>query len=195
MKNQLCELFEFCEANRISPNQLYILWCISNKTRPKHTNDFLELRNMVRAEMLSEDYLMTDAGKKIFESANAFQKQKPIAVVSEDLASNVITYLNLFPAGKLPSGKAARANKTDITKSFTWFFANYTYSWDVILSATAYYVDTYEKNKFMYMKNSQYFIRKQVTGANFDSELASYCEIILTDGHKEDTTGLKEKVV
>jgi hypothetical protein len=76
-----------------------------------------------------------------------------------------------------------------------WFFANYSYSWDTILQATAYYVDTYEKQKFMYMKNSQYFIRKQITGATFESDLANYCEIIINGGYDESGNQIIEKVV
>jgi hypothetical protein len=57
------------------------------------------------------------------------------------------------------------------------------------------YVDSYEKNRYMYMKNSQYFIRKQSIDKTWDSELAAFCEIILNGGYQDDDNHIKEKVV
>lgn len=189
-------LFDFCENKAIAPNELYVLWCIQNKKRPKVTNVYAELRHLTGAAYLENDYSITQKGRDLLEQLRKIQKTNSTPSDNlEDLEIYIAKYLELFPPGKLPSGKSARVNKADIEKAFRWFFKNYTYDWSVILKATAYYVDTFEKNKFLYMRNSQYFIRKQITGVNFESDLANYCEIILNGGHEEDVTGLTEKVV
>jgi hypothetical protein len=188
-------LFNFCESKAIAPNELYVLWCIENKKRPKILNLYAELRHLVSGNYLEVDYSITAKGREILGQFKKFYKTDKVTLNPEELTLNIAKYLELFPPGKLPSGKSARVNKADIEKAFIWFFKNYSYDWTIILKATAYYVDTFEKNNFLYMRNSQYFIRKQITGVNFESDLANYCEIILNNGHEEDITGLTEKVV
>ena len=104
-------------------------------------------------------------------------------------------YINLFPAKKLPSGKLARSARKNIENAFQWFLKTYDYSWDVILKATAYYVDSYEKNNYLYMRNSQYFISKMNPDKTRESELANYCEIIQNGMEEESDSFFKEKVV
>ena len=57
------------------------------------------------------------------------------------------------------------------------------------------YVDEYESKNYMFMRNSQYFIRKANQDKTWESELAGYCEIILNGGHNEDNNHIQEKVV
>jgi hypothetical protein len=118
----------------------------------------------------------------------------PVVSVTAEL-EHIDRYLSVFPKGKLPSGKPARVNKKNLEESFKWFFKNYTYDWDTILRATFYYVETYEKTNYMYMKNSQYFIRKQNTDKSWDSELANYCEIIINGEDIDDSPHFTDKVV
>jgi hypothetical protein len=194
------DFYDYLDKLGITPNAFHVLWCISNSRRTSLVNFWPELRLLELSELVNDVYAITDKGKEILiEGENilcngSVPKKKPKLVV-EDLEAYTVKYLELFPAGKLPSGKAAKVNKNDIIKAFMWFFANYSYSWDTILQATAYYVDTYEKQKFMYMKNSQYFIRKQITGATFESDLANYCEIIINGGYDESGNQIIEKVV
>lgn len=196
MSKKVIDMFDFCEENNITPNELYILWCMYVKSHPKLTNIHSEIRNLVRSDRISSDYKILDAGKVLVDKLKKKYNVKTINVnFEENLPQYIDKYLDLFPKGKLPSGKSARVNKTDIEKSFRWFFKTYEYDWDTVLKATAYYVDTFEKNKFLYMRNSQYFIRKQITGVNFESDLANYCDIILNGGHEDDISGLTEKVV
>jgi hypothetical protein len=118
-----------------------------------------------------------------------------MAATVDTAEDNIMKFLMIFPKGKLPSGKPARVNRKNIEESFKWFHKNYTYDWDTILRATLYYVDTYEKANYMYMKNSQYFIRKQNTDKSWDSELANYCEIIINGEDLEDAPHFSDKVV
>jgi len=190
----LTQFYDILDEIDVTPNAFHILWCIANKRRPKSVNAHTELRNLNAAKLIDDKYAITEEGKTVLGKVSTVFKteiveQKPI--VSDDY---IAQYLNLFPKGKLPSGKSARVNRRDIDKAFKWFFQNYDYSWDTILKATAYYVDSFEKQKFMYMRNSQYFIGKTNPDKTKDSDLASYCEIILNGGYEEETT-LSEKVV
>jgi hypothetical protein len=132
------------------------------------------------------------AGELVF--GNGSKPKKKVVQEIPDMEENVVKYLNMFPLGKLPTGKPARVNKKNITEAFKWFFMNYDYSWEVVLKATAFYLDSFEKDNFKFMRNSQYFIRKQNTDKSWDSDLASYCEIILTGGDS-DSEIIHEKVV
>lgn len=55
-----------------------------------------------------------------------------------------------------------------------FFIENPQYDWDLVLDAAAYYVEHFRKQQYQFMKTAGYFISK-----NNESELASYCEMIL----------------
>lgn len=101
----------------------------------------------------------------------------------------------LFPKGKLPSGKQARADRRNLKANFIWFFKNYKYDWDIILKATALYVDEYERKNYLYMRTSQYFISKMNPDKSRESELANYCAQIISGDYQDDTNHFSEKVV
>lgn len=195
------DFFDYLAEKGITPNGFYVLWGIANKSRPLLINVHTELRLLANLDFIEDAKkgILTEKGLQIMSDAETLfgnmklEVKQPIA--STDDQSNIEKYIELFPKGKLPSGKAARVPKADIKTAFDWFFKTYEYSWDTVLKATAYYVDSYETNGFLYMKNSQYFIRKQITGKTFDSDLAAYCEIILNGGHEDDGSFIKEKVV
>lgn len=192
-------LFSFIESKEISPNSFYILWCISNSHKPTVTNPYQEIRELQEKNLIDTAYRLTEAGAKILKDAESQLKNIKVnekeVLTSDEEQEYINKYLEMFPKGRLPSGKSARVNKKDIEKAFRWFFTNYSYSWDTILKATAYYVDSYEKMKFMYMRNSQYFIGKTNPDKTKDSDLASYCEIILNGGYDEEGNQITDKVV
>jgi len=191
-------LFSFIESKDISPNSFYILWSIANSHKPMVTNPYKELRELQEKGLVTAEYKLTEAGAKVLRDA---EKQLGTKInekevfTSEEEQEYIVQYLDMFPKGRLPSGKSARVNKKDIEKAFKWFFANYSYSWETVLKATAYYVDSYEKTNFLYMRNSQYFIGKTNPDRTKDSDLASYCEIILNGGHDEEGNQIIDKVV
>jgi hypothetical protein len=67
--------------------------------------------------------------------------------------------------------------------------------YDPYLSYAKMYVDEYETKNYLYMRNSQYFIRKNNVDKTWDSELANYCELVLTGYTGEDSNHFSEKVV
>lgn len=194
------DYYDFLDNAGISPNAYHILWCIYHKRRPIVVNPHPEFRALVSSNHLTDELTLTETGKNVMEEGEALfgngskPKKKPSALIP-NFDENIVQYVNLFPIGKLPTGKPARVNKKNIGDAFKWFFDNYDYSWETILKAAAYYVDTYEKDQFRFMRNSQYFIRKQNTDKSWDSDLASYCEIILNGGHDESGQIIHEKVV
>jgi len=187
------EIFNKLSKSGISPNAFYALWCIYYKEKSYMQKVNLDLRALVSAGYIDESYLVTMKGVDLLASIETFAKTTPMAIATD--VDNYDKFLSIFPKGKLPSGKPARVNKKNIIEAFTWFFKHYTYEWDVILRATWYYVETYEKANFMYMKNSQYFIRKQNTDKSWDSELANYCEIIINGEDEPDSSHFSDKVV
>ena len=115
--------------------------------------------------------------------------------MGKDFLDKINEYRNIFPAGKLPSGKPARVNVRSLETNFRWFFEEYSHDWDTIIKATKMYVNQYEENDFNYMMTSQYFIAKQDKHKVKTSTLADYCDMII-DGVSEITDNhFKEKVV
>ena len=182
------ELFDHIEIKGITPNQYYMLWCISMKRVPKHINTALEMRCLTTDGYI-KDSKITQKGEDVLG------KLVSLPTKAKTTTYNVDDYLELFPKGKLPSGKPARVNKRNIEEAFGWFFKNYDYEWTTVLKATSYYVDTYEKDNYKYMRNSQYFIRKQNTDKTWDSELANCCDIVLGGDDLTDNAHFSERVV
>lgn len=186
------EIFEKLSKSGISPNAFYILWCIYYKEKSYMPKVNLDLRALVSAGYVDESYLVTLKGVDLLASIEIFVKSTTQPANSDDYYDK---FLSIFPKGKLPSGKPARVTKKSIVEAFTWFFKNYTYDWDTILRATLYYIESYEKTNYMYMRNSQYFIRKQNTDKSWDSELANYCEIIINGEDEDDAPYFSDNVV
>ena len=184
----MLQLFQFIEDNNLTPNQLYLLWCIKNKNLAKNINPQLELRGLI-AEGYIESSKITSKGDLLLESLTKNENS------TSNSLDHVDVFLNIFPKGKLPSGKPARVNKRNIEEAFRWFFKNYKYDWKTIIAATVYYVDSFEKDNFKFMRNSQYFIRKQNSDKSWDSELANCCDIVLNGDDQDDSPHFSERVV
>jgi hypothetical protein len=191
------ELFEYLELKDIKPNSLYILWCLSNKRKSSLTNADVhtELRRLVNSGLINADYTLTAEGFQVLESVPNSQGETTSEIKQSDSMDYIDRFVSIFPKGKLPSGKPARVNKRNLEEAFKWFFKNYTYDWDTILRATWYYVEIYEKDNYKYMRNSQYFIRKQNTDKTWDSELANCCEIIINGDDEPEGSHFSDKVV
>jgi hypothetical protein len=155
---------------------------------------YTELRGLQVAGYVSTDGRITNKGVEVAEKIPVAKKtaKKPSLVITEDC---ITQYLDLFPKGKLPSGKLARSDRKNIKTNLDWFFKTYEYSWDVVIRATALYVDEYEKKNYLYMKTSQYFISKMNPDRTRDSELANYCSSVVNNDYESDDNFFSEKVV
>jgi hypothetical protein len=185
------EVFQALSANNLTPNQYFLLWCIANKQPATGVNPNLEKKQLISEDMITADFKITPKGMQMIALIDANRGPSNVVVKSFDADE----YLNLFPKGKLPSGKPARINKKTIVDSFTWFFKNYDYDWTTVIKATGMYVDEYEVKNYLYMRNSQYFIRKQNSDKTWESELANYCEMILSGDTSSDSHHFSENVV
>lgn len=153
---------------------------------------------LINEGYLHNDSSITTEGKKIISTLNNYftvnKKKTNKQLMGTSASSNVDKYRDIFPKGKLPSGVPARNNIKILTENFRWFFAEYDYSWEEILKATRMYVNEYQKNNYLYMVNSQYFISKQDKHKVKVSKLADYCDMI-RDGVNTESDHFKEKVV
>jgi hypothetical protein len=116
-------------------------------------------------------------------------------LMGHNFMQNIEAYVKIFPNKKLSSGKYARVPAKNLENSFRWFFETYNYSWEVVFKATQKYVNEYESKNFEFMRNSQYFLRKQNTlDKTWDSDLATYCEY-LNDNPDDDVIPFIDLVV
>ena len=192
------ELFQQILKEKMTPNQFLILYGIKKSLSlplPDNKSDVQQLKSLGFIEQ--DGSLSIKANKVIARFENYFIKAKKrtsIQLMGKEFLKRINEYRDIFPAGKLPSGKPARVNVKTLENSFRWFFENYDFSWDEVIDATSMYVNSYRDNDYMYMKTSQYFISKQDKSKVRTSDLADYCDMI-RDGVEPEDTHFKEKVV
>tara|TARA_Y100001972_G_scaffold124219_1_gene172954 strand:- start:137 stop:721 length:585 start_codon:yes stop_codon:yes gene_type:complete len=192
------ELFQQILKEKMTPNQFLILYGIKKSLSlplPDNQSDVQQLKSLGFIEQ--DGSLSIKANKVIARFENYFIKAKKrtsIQLMGKEFLKRINEYRDIFPAGKLPSGKPARVNVKTLENSFRWFFENYDFSWDEVIDATSMYVNSYRNNDYMYMKTSQYFISKQDKSKVRTSDLADYCDMV-RDGVEPEDTHFKEKVV
>ena len=193
------ELFSKILQHGLTPNAVYVLYCIKEKVKCSDSVNFsLEVLKLKSGNYLTENLeLSGNTLKFIQEIEGYFKKSKKKTskiLMGDEFLENIKTYNECFPATKLPSGVYARVNVKSLENAFRWFFEEFNYSWDVVIQATEKYVEEYSINRYNYMRNSQYFIRKQNTDKTWDSTLATYCDMILQDDY-EPPVFFKENIV
>jgi hypothetical protein len=194
------EMFNEMSRHKLSPNQYYLLCCIRDSISPLRINMHLELRSLVAEGWLVQEnkhiheYKLTPKSYTLIdqlESLFKINKRKTSnQILGDKFKENIAQYTQMFPNQKLPSGKAARSAPGNLEKNFRWFFDNFNYEWELILQATGVYINEHQKNNYLYMRTSQYFIRKDNL-----SDLADLCENILNGGYEEEKKTIKVKVV
>ena len=140
------EIFNLLIKKQLSPNQLYILYCIKHKIKTNDfINDALEVKRLQSTDWLEAD--MKLAGKAIIllqELESYFKNSKKktsTTLMGDNFMENIDVYLDIFPKFKLPSGKYARSDKKNLENNFRWFFESHTYTWETVINATKTYVD------------------------------------------------------
>ena len=183
----------------LTPNTFYVLYCMHHKIKPdKSVNASLEITKLKSGNYLTESLELSGNSLKFIQEIEGYfkksKKKTSKTLMGDDFLENIKTYNECFPATKLPSGVYARVNVKSLENAFRWFFEEFDYSWDVVIQATEKYVEEYSINRYNYMRNSQYFIRKQNTDKTWDSTLATYCDMITQDDY-EPPVFFKEKIV
>lgn len=177
----------------ISPNQLYILYCIREGQEAQFVNLFVELRALRTVGYLDKYNKLTEKATSLMNEMEPLFDNTPVKHTSEEeLLAFINSYYEMWPRIKLGSGKYARADKKNLQIAFKWFFKTYDYSHETVLAATAAYLNEFEAQNWEYMRTSQYFIRKGDT-----SDLASYCSIIDSgiDPNEDNRNHFPDKVV
>jgi hypothetical protein len=192
----MTEIFIKCIKEKITPNSFYVLYCINEKIIVSNfVNKTLECKKLQNDEWLDENLKLTSKSIIfISEINNYFKKAKKKtneSLLGLNSSNNINTYNEIFPNKKLSSGKYARVNEKTLENAFRWFFETYDFTWDIIFKATKKYVNEYSIKQYEYMRTSQYFIRKQNIDKTWDSDLATYCDLI-TNGEDEITVYFKE---
>ena len=193
------EVFDKLSKIGLSPNSFYVLYCMYTKVIPsKFVNASLEIEKLKSGNYLTENLEFSGNSLKFIQEIEGYfkksKKKTSKTLMGDEFLENIKTYNECFPATKLPSGVYARVNVKSLENAFRWFFEEFDYSWEVVIQATEKYVEEYSINRYNYMRNSQYFIRKQNTDKTWDSTLATYCDMISQDDY-EAPVFFKEKIV
>ena len=181
----------------ITPNQCMILFAFDEGVTPSNC-EAVDLLALFKEGYMNKDKSITAEGKKVIITLNNYftvnKKKTNKQLLGKSGLLNVDQYRAIFPKGKLPSGVPGRNNVKILTENFRWFFAEYDYTWEEIIKSTKVYVNEFQKNNYMYMQNSQYFISKQDKHKVKTSKLADYCDMI-RDGVSIEEDHFKENVV
>lgn len=195
----MTDIFTRLIQEGLTPNTYYVLHCIKEKIVPhKSVNKELECKRLQTDHWLTENLELTSKSLIFMEEINGYfkrtKKKTSQDLMGQDFVRNIEKYVEIFPNKKLSSGKYARVNAKNLEAPFRWFFENYDYNWEEIMKATEKYVDEFSIRRYEFMRTAQYFIRKQNIDKSFESDLATYCEIIRNGGDEEQVY-FSEKVV
>jgi len=195
------ELFQKIAKYNITPNECLYLFSIKEKITSAFVSGETELPSLIARGYLKMDsnIVITAEGRKIINTLDGYftkaKKKTDAQLMGKNFLKKVEQYRIIFPPQKLPSGKLARNNVRTLNESFRWFFNNYEFTWDNIISATQTYIKEYRDKEYLYMKTSQYFICKQDKHKVKHSELADYCDMIKEGFSHRGDDFFKEKVV
>jgi len=195
----MTDIFTRLIQEGLTPNTYYVLHCIREKIVPhKSVNKELECKRLQTDQWLTENLELTSKSLIFMEEINGYfkrtKKKTSQDLMGQDFVRNIEKYVEIFPNKKLSSGKYARVNAKNLEAPFRWFFENYDYDWEEIMKATERYVDEFSIRRYEFMRTAQYFIRKQNIDKSFESDLATYCEIIRS-GDDEEQVYFSERVV
>jgi|32_taG_2_1085360.scaffolds.fasta_scaffold30657_2 hypothetical protein len=195
----MTEIFNLMTKEGLTPNCFYVLYCIKEKIVPTDIiNKKLECKKLINQEWITPDLQLTN--KSIIFTTKVdgyFKKSKKKTsknLMGNNFMQNIDAYVKIFPNKKLSSGKYARIPAKSLENGFRWFFENYNYDWQTIFTATQKYVNEYATKNYEYMRNSQYFLRKQNIDKSWNSDLAVYCEY-LNDIPENDENPFEELIV
>jgi len=182
---------------------LLLLYGIKNKISFPIQNKQYDAGALIKLDLVvykeGPMYSITAKGKRICAKYNNYfavnKKRTSKQLMGKDYAEMLKAYREVFPTGKLPSGKPGRQNVKTLENAFRWFFETYDYTWEEVVYATVMYINEYKEKDYMYMKTSQYFICKSDKNKVKHSELADYCDMVRDGVHLIETKHFKEKVV
>src|SRR3989304_2666347 len=156
------KIFQRLNKERLTPNQWYVLFCAREKIAPSGVNIYLELRGLV-PEWIEDSVPTARALSLLMDIDDEFKgkiPKKDEELMGKNYMDSIKKYRDMFPVGKLPSGKYARDSMKNLEGHFRWFFKNFEYDWDTVFKATEKYVSEYRDDSYKFMRTSKYFICK-----------------------------------
>ena len=198
----MLELFQKILKDKLTPNQLLLLYGIKNSISFPIENKQEDAKKLIELGCLvykKPKFTLTAKGARLCDKYNQYfrvaKTKTSTHLLGKGYGEMLKIYREAWPTGKLPSGKPARQNIKTLENSFRWFFDTYEYTWEEIAHATVMYVNEYKDKDYLYMKTSQYFICKQDKHKVKHSELADYCDMIKDGVTLDIKEHFKEKVV
>lgn len=197
------EVFDLIGQNKLTPNQYYILCCIRDSVTPLQMNLHLELRQLKNAGWIKDKkdgfYQVEPAAMKLIDKIEKFfvvqKKKTSLQIMGKEYAERIKQWRGIFPNQLGGHGKPLRGSPKNIENNFRWFFENHDYDWDTVMKATDFYIRQQEvkDSNHKYTRQAHYFIRK--SDGVVQSDLANYCELILSGGEENNNPKFKTKVV
>jgi len=189
----MCDIISESNFNLYGFYQFYSIE--EGKAHTDQTSDYVIIYQ--KAGWLDDEFKPTQKFKELAKKVDALFKLAKVKKEEIIIDLNKVKeFVTLFPAIKLPTGKYARSNEGELVSAFKWFFQTHPqFDWDTILKATANYIYEYEVKDWLYMRTSQYFVRKQLTDRSWTSDLATYCNQLKNGDNSQESTHFKEKVV
>jgi hypothetical protein len=180
------KLWEPCRKAGISPNTIYFLDCCRQKIVPGNIiNTKAESSIALSKGLIDDKGILTEKAVGILDEFEVYQtkisKKVSTDILGENFEENIKIYREMFPSGKLPSGKFARQTVQELRDKFIKFFKMYPqFDWVTILDATDHYIQStlLDENKKKFMICSSYFILKTEKDEK-KSTLADYCQEIV----------------
>lgn len=192
------QMFTILNSKGITPNQFYLLCCMKESIQAEGINVHTELRGLIDKNMINPDVLLLPEAHALIAQLESFfsvHKQKTTRqLLGADFKEKIQQYREHWPKKRVPQGYYVTNTLENLEGAFRWFFKNYDYSWDIILQATLRYLDEKQRDNWNYTMKSQFFIRKQQQDKSWSSELANYCELIISGEEPEDDAHFKETV-
>lgn len=102
-----------------------------------------------------------------------------------DVSEWIEAWIELFPREKI-QGRYLRTNKHECADRMRWFMKEYSYDMDTIFKATSLYLETQELSPsgHTFTRNTSYFIFKGRSKSDRTSDLATWCQRALDEGHE-----------
>lgn len=183
---------KLCREYGISPNQLYVLWCINQKRKPlEETKVSLDIRLLQTKGLLEivdvKSVKLTMLGQSLVDQVQEmFKKRWALKDVTKQTSfkENVEKYREIWPKVSVGEGtnkRPLRSSPAEINRAFKNFFTQYPNTdWQDIFKATKNYLHKWSNtDDKRYMKNASSFVYKEK--AQTISELAK--EIEMFDSH------------
>lgn len=192
------QMFQILSEKSITPNQFYLLCCMRDSVQSVGINIHTELRGLKDKGMIKDTGELNPEAHALIAQLESYfnvQKQKTSRqLLGEDFKEKIQDFRQYWPKKRVPQGYYVTSTPENLEGAFRWFFKNYDYSWDIIMQATCRYLSEKESDNWNYTMKSQFFIRKQQLDKTWNSELANYCELIISGEEPDDDARFKETV-